>query len=128
MVPLRTIAKVEIGKQAPTIVDIWCKDLRNLRLRFVEANSVINFCGLVAIMVSKSFPAFNKVSNIVDPGWRVFNWQQEFFGRQQLPRDKWKLVDCNKQYEICRSYPAEFIVPEKVQQRGKYIEVFVSRD
>lgn len=113
------IARMDRNKHLPTILDIRCKDLRFMRIRFRDANSSISVCNLVHSLCSNrnEFFAFqNKEEFKGTPnGWDIFNWEKEFFERQGLGPE-WKLVrDVNEHWQLCRTYPSQFIVPSSVK-------------
>ncbi|KRT85970.1 hypothetical protein AMK59_1064 [Oryctes borbonicus] len=43
-------------------------------------------------------------------GWNYFNIQSEY-QRMGLPNDQWCLTTCNKDYELCDTYPKHLYVP-----------------
>jgi hypothetical protein len=117
--PLHMIARLDRNKQLPTILDIRCKDLRLMRIRFKDANSSISVCNLVHTLCANrtEFFAFHNKEEFrgTTNGWDVFNWSEEFFVRQGLGPE-WKLVDdVNEHWQLCRTYPSQFVVPASVK-------------
>lgn len=113
------IARLDRNKQLPTILDIRCKDLRLMRIRFKDANSSISVCNLVHTLCANrtEFFAFHNKEEFrgTTNGWDVFNWSEEFFVRQGLGPE-WKLVDdVNEHWQLCRTYPSQFVVPASVK-------------
>jgi myotubularin-related protein 1/2 len=117
--PLHMIARMDRNKQLPTILDIRCKDLRLMRIRFKDANSSISVCNLVHSVCANrtDFFAFHNKEEFkgTTNGWDVFDWSKEFFVRQGLGSE-WKLVqDVNEHWQLCRTYPRQFVVPASVK-------------
>eukprot|EP01087_Luapelamoeba_hula_P009824 TRINITY_DN2568_c0_g1_i1.p1 TRINITY_DN2568_c0_g1~~TRINITY_DN2568_c0_g1_i1.p1 ORF type:complete len:1027 (-),score=137.97 TRINITY_DN2568_c0_g1_i1:83-3163(-) len=119
-VPFNTIGKIEINKQHVSMVEILCKDLRYLVLKFDTSFTALNFyetlgqhpCykdqSVFAMLNDEKFPG-------TTDGWTIFDWNKEFFVRQQVPTHKWRLTAINNLYEVCRTYPRAFVVPAKVR-------------
>lgn len=120
-VPLHTIAKIETNKQFPNMLEIWCKDMRTLRFRFESVNSALAFSQSLqshSCYVKGDYFAYhnNEVFPGASDGWHIFDWKKEFFDRQKVHKKYWRLVTkVNHQYEQCRSYPSQFIVPKSVK-------------
>jgi myotubularin-related protein 1/2 len=118
--PLHMIARLDRNKLLPTILDIRCKDLRLMRIRFKDANSSISVCNVVHTLCAdrRDFFAFHNKEEFENTpnGWDLFNWEKEFFERQGLLRSEWKLTQgVNEHWELCRTYPSQFVVPASLK-------------
>jgi len=54
-IPVRMIAKIDQNKQYPTIIELWCKDLRNVRFWFQDVNSVLVFINVLQRSAANEF-------------------------------------------------------------------------
>jgi len=108
------------------MLEIWCKDLRTLRFRFESVNSALAFShslqGHSCFLKGDYFAYHNhEVFPGTPNGWDIFDWKKEFFERQGVHKRYWRLVTkVNHQYEQCRSYPNQFIVPKAVKDGSTF--------
>jgi len=104
------------NKHFPTILEIRCKDLRLMRLRFKDANTSFTVCQWVRNRCaerSKFFAFDNKEEFPGTPnGWEIFDWEKEF-RRQGLDEQEWQLFP-NYNYALCDTYPKKVIVPASI--------------
>lgn len=51
-------------------------------------------------------------------GWKMYSPEEEFFQRQKLPPTEWRLTNANQKFQVCKSYPRQFVVPSSIRDPG----------
>ncbi|XP_064607720.1 myotubularin-related protein 2-like isoform X2 [Liolophura sinensis] len=121
-VPLGVISRVEkIGGSTSKGensygIDIFCKDIRNLRFAHKQENhsrrQVFERIQQCAFPVTNKMPlfAFEFSEDYGENGWGVYDAVAEF-RRQKVPNESWRLTRINENFEFADTYPAVLAVP-----------------
>eukprot|EP01089_Gocevia_fonbrunei_P018665 TRINITY_DN6380_c0_g1_i1.p1 TRINITY_DN6380_c0_g1~~TRINITY_DN6380_c0_g1_i1.p1 ORF type:complete len:560 (-),score=69.68 TRINITY_DN6380_c0_g1_i1:66-1745(-) len=121
--PLTMIAKFEPMPYINYTVEIILKNLGIIRLRFPH-----EFFSSFLETVKKQTPkpialcenkltGNSKSETLLKFGWNQYDWNKEF-DRQKFDTQNWKICTANKDFSICDTYPARFIVPASITDEG----------
>ncbi|XP_050081944.1 myotubularin-related protein 2 [Anopheles aquasalis] len=118
-------------------IDIFCKDMRNLRFAHKQENhsrrTVFEKLQLFAFPLAndgKLF-AFNCREKFTEDGWSVYEPVAELrrMGVNSANNDTWRITRINELYEICDSYPSVWAVPKTAKDDLlKQVAAFRSRN
>ncbi|KAL6937939.1 hypothetical protein ACO0RG_004464 [Hanseniaspora osmophila] len=50
----------------------------------------------------------------ITPFHTLFNIENEFIKRQEIPKEFWRISDVNADFKVCPTYPKRFVVPSSV--------------
>lgn len=124
-VPLGVVSRVEKVGGASSRgensygIDIFCKDMRNLRFAHKQENhsrrTVFEKLQMYAFPLSynERLFAFSYSEQSAEDGWTVYEPVAEL-RRMGVNNDTWRITRINEKYEICDSYPAVWAVPKSV--------------
>lgn len=122
-VPLGVVSRVEKVGGASSRgensygIDIFCKDMRNLRFAHKQENhsrrTVFEKLQMYAFPLSynERLFAFFYAETFADDGWGVYEPVAEL-RRMGVNNDTWRITRINEKYDICDSYPAVWAVPK----------------
>ena len=115
-------------------IDIFCKDMRNLRFAHKQENhsrrSVFEKLQMYAFPFANNFPlfAFNYKEKFPEDGWNVYEPVAEL-RRMGVNNDTWRITRMNENYTICDSYPSVWAVPKTASDELlKSVATFRSRN
>ncbi|XP_055711735.1 myotubularin-related protein 2 [Phlebotomus papatasi] len=139
-VPLGVVSRVEKVGGASSRgensygIDIFCKDMRNLRFAHKQENhsrrTVFEKLQMFAfpLAYNERLFAFSYNEAFPEDGWTVYEPVAEL-KRLGVNNDTWRITRINDSYEICDSYPAVWAVPNNApDELLKQVAGFRSRN
>lgn len=115
------VSSMQSVSHSEQLVDVWCKDLRTIRLGFgcftdarklfvdaVRTHAPASVTGLFAFAYRP--PKEEKKRYDADKGWGVYDVAKEY-ERIGIPSNLWRLTRVNEDYSFCKSYPRVLAVP-----------------
>lgn len=114
------------GYEGYTFLEVQCKNFQVLQFAFhKEKSATACYDVLQKLCFGQSQLACFAFSNLQFPtrkygnGWDIFSWEEEY-KRLQLDPTEWRITNANANYELCKSYPSQFIVPTEISDDGKF--------
>uniref|UniRef100_A0A2M4AHL3 phosphatidylinositol-3,5-bisphosphate 3-phosphatase n=1 Tax=Anopheles triannulatus TaxID=58253 RepID=A0A2M4AHL3_9DIPT len=118
-------------------IDIFCKDMRNLRFAHKQQNhsrrTVFEKLQMFAFPLAHELKlfAFNYREKFTEDGWSVYEPVAELrrMGVNSANNDMWRITRINEHHEICDSYPSVWAVPKTAKDDLlKQVAAFRSRN
>ncbi|CAL8144055.1 unnamed protein product [Orchesella dallaii] len=100
-------------------VAIKCKDFAVINLDINATDDFTNVADSIEALAnidvpSLSYPFFYRpMYTIVEDGWTAFSTEAEF-SQLVLKSEDWRISQVNKDYAVCKSYPATVVVPKSI--------------
>lgn len=124
-IPHTSVLKAETIKDGTVdMLVLICRDFRKQAFSFLhkEHKKVLRFITNYQSpsKLSQIFAFTFKLNSKID-GWATYSLKKEYLERQKLGENKlWRVVTANRQFDLCDSYPKEFIVPMTVRDGSVY--------
>jgi myotubularin-related protein 1/2 len=121
---LGSVARI-LEKEKEQSIDLFCKDLRSVRFCFLHSNGVEQRRAILEAINRAAFPDFREVFAFYYQPQRPagaapisppFTFNHEF-ERLNISPALWKVSNANREYAHCSSYPEQFIVPARMDER-----------
>ena len=103
-------------------VKIKCKTVRIVNFGFERKSSSRKefFKYLSNSQIEKqkmeNFFAFSNKQEYGVDGWKIYSFEEDC-RRLSIPNEKWKVVENNNEFELCASYPREWVIPSSVNEQ-----------
>ena len=107
-----TVGSIDSINQNMNTLSIICKDFRELK--FTNCSNTAEFLKYFGEM--RKVPFILQCSEIISEkkGDQFYALENEIV-RQDVPVDKWRLSEVNKDYTLCPSYPKSLLVPMSIK-------------